>query len=230
MIKVYVLFTTKPYSTHTKMRLVVVFVGLCCICRFHWDWRSNHCLNYDCRVKIWDRSLKRSVKLFGKWYYHFPNSVTLRFSERAKIFTRWFPYRYWLDLENQWNLHNKQKANQYTDHSYSACVWCVFLQDFTKHVDSKIAPRTRAIVNLICYSTWIMLACHIALSNRFFYALLNWSVYFVYYKTVLDTHQMRLVFVLFGLCLICLFHWDWRANRCLYYDRRVKILDRSLSY
>ena len=27
-------------------------------------------------------------------------------------------------------------------------VWCVFLQDFTKHVDSKIAPKTRAIINI----------------------------------------------------------------------------------
>ena len=31
------------------------------------------------------------------------------------------------------------------------------------------------------------------------HCLLNGSVYFVYYKTVLDTHQMRLVIVLFGL-------------------------------
>ena len=45
-----------------------------------------------------------------------------------------------------------------------------------------------------------MLACHITLSNRIFmHCLLKWSVYFVYYKTVLDTHQMRLVIVLFGL-------------------------------
>ena len=36
------------------------------------------------------------------------------------------------------------------------------------------------------------------------HSLLNWSVYFVYYKTVLDTHQMRLVIVLF----ICV----WYAN------------------
>ena len=53
-----------------------------------------------------------------------------------------------MDLQNQLNVHIKQKANQYTGQSYSECVWCVFLQDFTRHVDSKIAPKTRAIVSI----------------------------------------------------------------------------------
>ena len=79
-------------------------------------------------------------------YYHFPNSVILRFSEQAKIFTVRFLNRYRLDLQNQWNLHIKQKAKKYTDQSYSACVRLVFLIDFTKHVDSKIAPKTRGII------------------------------------------------------------------------------------
>ena len=34
-------------------------------------------------------------------YYHFPNSVTLRFIEQARIFTQRFPNRYRLDLQNQ---------------------------------------------------------------------------------------------------------------------------------
>ena len=42
----------------------------------------------------------------------------------------------------------KRKANQYTDQSYSLCVRWVFLKDFTKHVDSNIGPKTRAIVNI----------------------------------------------------------------------------------
>ena len=60
----------------------------------------------------------------------------------------------------------------YTDQSYSECVLCVFLQDFTKHMDSKIAPKTQAIliIDMLFYMN-IMLACHIARSNRIFYAL-----------------------------------------------------------
>ena len=42
----------------------------------------------------------------------------------------------------------KQKANQYTDQSYSVCVRWVFLKDFTKHVDSNIGPKIGAIVNI----------------------------------------------------------------------------------
>ena len=133
-------------------------------------------------------------------YYHFPNSVTLRFSEQAKIFTRRCPNRQWLDLQNLWNLHIKQKANQYTDQSYSECVWCVFLQDFTKHMDSKIAPKTQAYA--ILHEECLHVTLHFQI-EFFMHCLLNWSVYFVYYKTVLDTHQMWLVIVLFGLCLIC---------------------------
>ena len=69
LIEVCVLFTTKLYSTHTKMGLVIVLFGLCLclIFKFHWDWRPNRCLYYDRRVKIWFCSLKRSVTLFGKW-------------------------------------------------------------------------------------------------------------------------------------------------------------------
>ena len=49
-------------------------------------------------------------------YYHFPNSVTLRFSEHAKIFTRQFLNRYRLDLQNQWNLHiNRKPTNTLTN-------------------------------------------------------------------------------------------------------------------
>ena len=45
-------------------------------------------------------------------YYHFPDSVTLRFSEQAKIlFTLRFLNIYRLDLQNQWNLDIKQEAN-----------------------------------------------------------------------------------------------------------------------
>ena len=92
-----------------------------------------------------------------------------------------------MDLQNQWNLHIKQKANQYIDQSYSECVWCVFLQDFTKHVDSKIAPKTRAIVN-IDMLFYMNNACMSHSNLIFMHCLLNWSGYFVYYKTVLDTH------------------------------------------
>ena len=34
-------------------------------------------------------------------YYHFPNSVTIRFSEQAKIFKRRFLNKYGLDLQYQ---------------------------------------------------------------------------------------------------------------------------------
>ena len=102
-------------------------------------------------------------------YYHFPNSVTLRFSEQAKIFTQIV-----IEFQNQWNLHIKQKANQYTDQSYSECVWCVFLPDFTKHVDSKIAPKTQAIVfiDMLFYMKNTCMSHCTFKSN--FYALSSW--------------------------------------------------------
>ena len=64
------------------------------------------------------------------------------------------------------------ETNQYTDQSYSECVRCVF-QDFTKHVDSKIAPKTRAIViidmifymNNVCMSHCIFKSIFYALSS-----------------------------------------------------------------
>ena len=56
--------------------------------------------------------------------------------------------KYRLDLQNQWNLHVKWKANHYPDQSYSVCVRWVFLSDYTKNVDSNIAPKTRAIINI----------------------------------------------------------------------------------
>ena len=59
-------------------------------------------------------------------YYHFPNCVTLRFSEHAKIFTRQFLNRYRLDLQNQWNLHiNRKPTNTLTN-----CMQCAFDEYF----------------------------------------------------------------------------------------------------
>ena len=64
-------------------------------------------------------------------YYHFPNSVTLRFIKQARNFTQRFPHRYRLDLQNQYNLHTEPKANQYTDQSYSVSVRWIVLKHFT---------------------------------------------------------------------------------------------------
>ena len=43
---------------------------------------------------------QHELMLFTVIYYHFPNSVTLRFIEQARIFTQRFPNRYRLDLQN----------------------------------------------------------------------------------------------------------------------------------
>ena len=55
------------------------------------------------------------------FYYHFPKRVTLRFSEQVKIFTRRFLNRYWLDLQNQWNLHiNGKPTKKLTNRNHCA--------------------------------------------------------------------------------------------------------------
>ena len=78
------------------------------------------------------------------------------------------------------NWHIKQKVNQCTGQSYTECVRCVFLQDFTKHVDSKIAPKTRAIVNInmLFYMNNDFISHYTFKSNFFMHCLLYWSVYF----------------------------------------------------
>ena len=70
LIEVCILFTTKPCSTHTKMRLVIVLFGLCLICKYHCDWRSNRWLYYDRRVKILDRSLSRCLENDSKLFIY----------------------------------------------------------------------------------------------------------------------------------------------------------------
>ena len=120
----------------------------------------------------------------------------------------------------------KWKANQYTDQSHSVCVRWVFLKDFSKHVDSNIAPKTRATVNIdmLFYLNNAYMSHYTFLCTVFLI-----EVYVLFTTKPYSTHtKMRLVIVLFCLYLICRFHWDWRSNCCLYYDCRVKILDRSL--
>ena len=147
-------------------------------------------------------------------YYHFPNSVTLRFSEQAKIFTRRCPNRKWLDLQNQWNLHIKQKANQYTDQSYPECVWCVFLQNFTKHVDSEMAPKTRAIVNIdvLCYiNNACMSQC--TFKSNFLCTVFLTEVCILFTTKLCSTH-IKCDWSLY--CLVCI----WYANFIEIEDRR----------
>ena len=78
---------------------------------------------------------------------HFPNSVTLRFTEQAIIFTRRFLHWHRLDLQNQNEICIFKKANLYTEQSYSLCDRWVFLKDFTKNVDRYKRLNTLAIIN-----------------------------------------------------------------------------------
>ena len=77
---------------------------------------------------------------------------------KTEVKSNWLskPKAYWWiqsfskqrDSSHQWNLRIKQKANQYSDQSYSVCVGWVFLKDFTKHVDRNTAPKTLSIINI----------------------------------------------------------------------------------
>ena len=86
------------------MQLVIVLSGLCLICRFHWDWRSNRCLYYDYRVKILDRSLKQSVTLFGKRYHSTLIVKILRYSDVERR-----GGAIWLFIYNLWKTGDIQK-------------------------------------------------------------------------------------------------------------------------
>ena len=54
------LFTTKPYSTHTKYDWLVYWLAFCLICKVHWFWRPNQYLFRNRRVKVlaWPRGNK----------------------------------------------------------------------------------------------------------------------------------------------------------------------------
>ena len=112
------------------------------------------------------------------WYYHFPNSVTFRFSEQAKISHDDF----YTDVD--WIF----KLTEILNPTNPMSVRCVFLKDITKHLDSQKTPKTQLYLNFNTsvwyqkYSTWIMLTCIFPFSNRNVFALLD------YYKTVLDEH------------------------------------------
>ena len=67
--------------------------------------------------------------------------MTFRFGEQAKVFTRRLLYTYRMDLQTQWNLHIKQKVNQYTDQSYSECVQLVVFKGL---IENKIGVQSRS--------------------------------------------------------------------------------------
>ena len=70
-------------------------------------------------------------------------------------------------------LHIKQKANHYTDHSYSVSVRWVFLKGLTYPVDSHIAPKTQTIINvdILIKTIFLKLCLHVTFKSDFLYAL-----------------------------------------------------------
>ena len=73
-------------------------------------------------------------------YHHFPNSARHFASASRPKFSHDDVQtdNDWIFKINEISISNRKPT---TDQSYSECVWCVFLQDFTKHVDSKIVPK-----------------------------------------------------------------------------------------
>ena len=81
----------------------------------------------------------------------------------------------------------------------------------------------------MCYSSWIMLACHITLSNRFFLYTVSLIEECILFTTNSCSTHPKCDWSLY--CLVCV----WYANSIeiedpilVYYDHCVKILDCSL--
>ena len=92
--------------------------------------------------------------------------------------------------------------------SYSECVCGVFLHDFTKYVDSKIAPKTRAIVNIYMYNASMS---HCTFKSNFLCTVFLIEVFILFTTKPCSTHTKcdwsLYCFIAIGQCIGWLSVW-----------------------